>query len=431
MQQAPRPDPSSPSAAGSRLDRRSLLRAGAAGALAGVLASRLSPARAAARRADTPELAQVSLGFIAVESCAPIVIAHEKGLFKKHGLESKLSKENGWAAARDKLASGENHASHLKLVQSYASTLGLLGAPKLPMLAPITLSRNGSVFMAAASFKGKLGADPKGWKKEIDEWKARGEAFTIALPVPFGFHGLMYRYFLANAGIHADKELKLITLPPAQMVQNMRVGTMQACALVEPWGVRGVSDKVSVICMYGHELWPDHPVKTLGMLEGFADQNPRTARAILRAIHEAALWCDQPANREELARILSTPSYLNSPPATLLPALEGRLDWGDGRTASEPRFALNYSRDTSPQAREAKWFLTQFRRWGMHEGELDYDKVVERVARPALQREALKELGLEAVAQSEEPLRFFDGSSFDPRHAAEYSKSFALHSLKG
>lgn len=421
---------SCPSDTQAKLARRDLLRVGAAGALAGVLGPRLSRARAATR-GDAPELTEVSLGIIAVQSCAPIVVALEKGFFKKHGLEARIRKETSWAAARDKLVSGENHASHLKFAQPFASTLGLLGAPKVPMIAPFTLSRRGSVFMFAAQLKGKLTADPKTWKATIDEWKGRGEPFTIALPLPFGFHGLMYRYFLATAGIHADKEIKLITLPPAQMVQNMRVGTMQACALVEPWGVRGVSEKVSLIAMYGHELWQDHPVKTLGMLESFAEQNPKTARAILRAVKEAAVWCDQASNRAELVRILATPSYLNSPAEALTPALAGRFDWGDGRTQTEPRFAIDYSSDTSAQPREAKWFLTQFRRWGMCEGELDYDAVVARVTRPELHAEAMKELGAKAAAPSEEPLRFFDGQSFDPKHCAEYAKSFAIHSLKG
>ncbi|MCK6545089.1 ABC transporter substrate-binding protein [Myxococcota bacterium] len=380
---------------------------------------------------DGPEQPKVRIGFVAVQSGAPIIVAHEKGLFKKYGLEATISKENGWAAVRDKLVSNENHATHLKYAQSLASTLGLLGSPKIPMVAPWTLSRNGSVFMVAKSFQGQLTFDPQSWKKVIDETKAKGEAFTIALPVPFGWHGLMYRYFLANAGINADKELKLITLPPAQMVQNMKIGQMQACAMVEPWGTRGVTDGVTVITMYGQELWKDHPIKSLAFLEDWANKNPKTVRAITAAIAEAAVWCDNPANRAELAKILAPPSYMNSTPESLLAPLSGELDWGDGRKKSDPTQASSYSKGNYPEPREMKWFLSQFVRWGMTDAEPDYDAVATKVGRADLYLEAVKLAGLPAAAPSDEPITLWDGKVFDPKKTAEYARSFEVHALKG
>lgn len=377
------------------------------------------------------EQTDVKIGFVAVQSGAPIIVALEKGFFKKHGLNATLSKENGWSGARDKIVTGENQASHLKYAQPIASTMGLFGAPKIPMIAPWTLCRNGSVFMAATTFKGKLTFDPKTWKAVADEYKAKGEAFTIALPITFGWHSLMYRHFLANAGIHADNELKLVNLPPAQMVQNLKIGQMQACAMVEPWGYRGVHDDVSVIAMYGHEMWKDHPIKSLGMLEAWADAKPKTARAIVRAIAEAAAWCDEPANHPELAKMLSTPSYMNSPAETILQPLLGEFEWGDGRKLTDKAQAIAYNRDNHPQAREIKWFAAQFRRWGMTEGEPDYAALAKKVGRLDIYEEAMKELGVAGHAPNGEPIKLWDGTSFEHEKAAEYAKSFAIHSIKG
>ncbi|MCK6551532.1 ABC transporter substrate-binding protein [Myxococcota bacterium] len=417
----------------SQLHRRGFLR-GAVAAATGVGALMTGLPKNWGGRAwasDAPEQPNVSVGFVAVQSCAPIVVAHEKGIFKKHGITSKISKENGWAAARDKVVSGENQASHLKYAQPYGSTMGLSGAPKIPMLAPITMSRNGSIFMVAAQLKGRLTKDPQTWKAVADEMKAKGEAFTIALPQPFGWHGMMYRHFLGNAGINADKDLKVVTLPPAQMVQNMKIGQMQACAMVEPWGVRGVADKVSVIPFYGHELWKDHPVKTFGFLESFADKNPKTTVALLRAILEAAAWCDKFENRAEVAKMLAPPTYLNTPEATILPGLMGDFDWGDGRKKSDKTETLFFNKDNYPQPREAKWFISSFRRWGYTEGEPDYDGITKKVARPELYTTAAKQLGVTAHAQNDEPIKFWDGTVFDHKKAAEYAKSFKVHSLKG
>ncbi|MGC4120379.1 MAG: ABC transporter substrate-binding protein [Myxococcales bacterium] len=380
---------------------------------------------------EGPEQKEVRLGIVAVSSCAPIVVAHEKGFFKKHGLTSSIAKESSWATARDKLVSGENHGSHMKLAQPIGATMGLLGSPKTPMLAPYTLSRNGSVFMVSKKLEGVLTADPKTWKKFADELKAKGEVLTIALPLPFGWHSLMWRHFLANAGINADKELKLITLPPAQMVQNLRVGTMHACAMVEPWGTRGVSEKVTSIVFYGHELWPDHPTKAFSVMETFAEKNPRTVRAMLRAVHEAAAWCDDFGNRPELAKLLAVPSYLNSPEAAVRPALMGELDWGDGRKATDKAHAISYSRGTTTEARELKWFVSQFRRWGMCEGEPDYDGLAKRIARAELYQGALKDLGVAAPAPNDAPIKLWDGTVFDHKKAAEFAKSAPINNLKG
>jgi len=319
----------------------------------------------------------------------------------------------------------------MKLAQPIAATMGLMGSPKTPVLSPFTLSRNGSVFMVAAQLKGKLTFDPKAWRTLAEELKAKGETLTVALPFPFGWHGLMFRHFLANAGINADRELKLLTLPPAQMVQNLRVGTMHACAMVEPWGTRGVSEKVTTIAMYGHEMWPNHPTKTLGVMERFADQNPRTVRAMLRALHEAATWCDDFSNRAELAKMLAVPSYLNSPEASILPALMGELDWGEGRKQTDRPHAISFAKGTAPETREVKWFISQFRRWGMTEGEPDYDALAKKVTRPELYRAALKDLGVDAPAPSDAPIKFWDGTSFDPQKAAAFAKSSPINNLKG
>jgi nitrate/nitrite transport system substrate-binding protein len=410
-----------------RLDRRRLLKATAGSALFAALPKALIHV---AHASEAPEVANVRIGLIAVQSGASIVIAHEKGFFKKHGLNSTIAKETSWAAARDKLVSGENHGSHLKYAQTLAATLGALGSTPTPMVAPFTLSRNGSVFMVAKKLQGQLTFDPRTWKTVSDKVRASGSPFTIALPHPAGWHGLMYRHFLANGGINADKDLKLITLPPAQMVQNLKVGTMHACAMVEPWGMRGVSTNTTVVTMYGHEMWPNHPTKTFAMMESFVNKNPKTARAMLRALHEASVWCDDVNNRPELARILSTPSYMNAPQADILRPLLGQFDWGDGRKLTDPSKTIRYGLDNYPQPREAKWFISQFRRWGMITGEPDYDAIATRVLRADIYTQAMEELGVKPQTQNDAPIKFWDGTTFDHKQAAAFARSARISNPK-
>src|ERR1041385_5674748 len=78
---------------------------------------------------DSPEVSTVRFGMIALTDCAPIVMAHELGYFKKFGIDSVISKEASWAVIRDKLSLGENQATHMLIGMPLASTMGLAGSP--------------------------------------------------------------------------------------------------------------------------------------------------------------------------------------------------------------------------------------------------------------------------------------------------------------
>src|SRR5687768_9119840 len=114
-----------------------------------------------AAKSDGPEVTDLRFGMIALTDCSSIVIAHEKGLFKKYGINSTVVKGASWAAIRDSLSTGDIHATHMLTGMPIASTMGLLGAPKKPMVIPWLLNRNGQAITVRADLKGKVGADPK------------------------------------------------------------------------------------------------------------------------------------------------------------------------------------------------------------------------------------------------------------------------------
>ena len=123
-----------------RHNRRSFLKRGA---VASLLAGLPAQWHGRVFADDSPESPSVRFGIIALTDCSPIVIAHEKGLFKKHGVQSSISKEASWAVIRDKLQTGANQATHMLIGMPIASTLGLLGSAKKPMCYPWMLNRNG------------------------------------------------------------------------------------------------------------------------------------------------------------------------------------------------------------------------------------------------------------------------------------------------
>lgn len=185
---------------------------------------------------DAPEASDMNFGIIALTDCASIVMAHELGFFKKFGINSTISKEASWAVIRDKLALGENHASHMLLGMPFASTMGLLGSPKKPVIAPWVLNRNGQAITLSNKLKGvKTAAD---LKAHVDKAKAEGTQLTFAMTFPPGTHAMWLRYWLASGGINPDKDVNLITIPPPQMIANMKVGKMDGFCVGEPWNAR-------------------------------------------------------------------------------------------------------------------------------------------------------------------------------------------------
>src|SRR5260370_29417587 len=183
---------------------------------------------------DAPETSSVRFGIIALTDNAPIVMAHELGYFKKFGIDSVVSKEASWAVIRDKLTLGENQATHMLIGMPFASTMGLLGSPVKPMIIPWMLNRNGQAITLANQFKGAV-KTPADMKPFAIKAKAGGTPLTFAMTYPPGTHAMWMRYWRASGGIHPDKDISLITVPPAQMVANMKVGKMDGFCVGEPW----------------------------------------------------------------------------------------------------------------------------------------------------------------------------------------------------
>jgi len=410
------------------LSRRKFLRRSAAAALlAGLPRGWLGTSYAD----DAPEHPDVRFGIIARTDCSPIVIAHEKGLFQKHGINSTVAKGANWAAIRDSLANGDNQATHMLLGMPLASTMGLQGAPKKPMVIPWLLNRNGQAITLKAEWKGKVGADAKALKPLVDEAKARGEPLSFAMTFPTGTHAMWLRYFLASGGIHPDKDVSLPTIPPPQMVANMKVGKMDGFCVGEPWNARAIADKIGFTALTTQDLWPDHPEKVCAFTAEFAEKYPRTVKAVLKALHEASVWLDDLGNRPEQCEIVARPTYINTAKEIILPRLLGDLDYGDGRTRKDDRYMIFSRRNCNyPQPKFGTWWLTQFRRWGMVAGAPDYAGVVGKVFRTDLYEEAMKEFGYAHGGRNDAPETFADGKVFDPAQPEAYATGFAVHSLK-
>jgi nitrate/nitrite transport system substrate-binding protein len=416
---------------GAGVSRRDFIKTGAAGlgffALAGCSSSTSAPATASG-----DETFEIKFGMIALTDCSPIVIAHEKGFFRKYGINSTVNKLANWAAIRDALTNGDIQATHMLFGMPIASTMGLLGSPRVPMIIPWVLNRNGQSITLKRDLSPRVAADPAALRPIAFQARDAGSPMTFAMTFPPGTHAMWMRYYLAKGGINPDRDVRLITIPPPQMVANMRVGAMDGYCVGEPWNARAIADGIGFTSVNTQDIWRDHPEKICAFKADYAEQNPRAVKAVLKALHEASVWLDDMANRPEQAEIVSRPTYINCPADLILGRMQGHYDFGDGRTREDPNYMIFSQRNCNyPQKKYVVWWLTQFRRWGMLESAPDYEAIANQVARPDLYEEAMRELGYEHGGPNMDPETLFDGVTFDPRRPEEYARSFAVHSMRG
>jgi nitrate/nitrite transport system substrate-binding protein len=396
-------------------------------------------------QADKVETTKAKLGYIALTDFSPLAIAKEKGFFAKYGMtDVEVLKQASWGATRDNLelgsARGGIDGGHILSPMPYAISLGLVtkGHQKVPMYILARLNLNGQAISAHPSFKAdKLGLDASVIKDKAASMLAQRKALAFAMTFPTGTHNYWIRYWLAAGGIDPDVDVATLVIPPPQMVANMRVGTMDAFCVGEPWNQQLINQKLGYTACTTQDIWKDHPEKAFAMRKDWVDAHPIAAKALLKAIMEAQMWCDKDENKKELAEIVAKKQWINCAVDDLLPRLKGDIDYGDGRPAGDPKYRMTFwARNASfPYKSHDKWFLAESRRWGFFPNGIDYDKVIAGVNRADLWREAAKELGVPAAeipaTDSRGKETFFDGVVFDPADPEGYLAKLTIKNLDG
>jgi nitrate/nitrite transport system substrate-binding protein len=412
-----------------KVTRRKFLTTTTGSLLAGVIGGVPKGWAGGAYADDSPESPNVRFGIIALTDCSSIVMAHELGYFKQFGIQSVISKEASWAVIRDKLTLGENQATHMLIGMPFASSMGLLGSPVKPMVIPWMLNRNGQAITLNNKLLQAGVKTPKDLKPIADKAKAAGDPLTFAMTFPPGTHAMWTRYWLASGGINPDKDINLIVIPPAQMVANMKIDKMDGFCVGEPWNARAIADKIGFTATTTQKMWKDHPEKVCAFTEEFATKNPKTVKAILKALHLSSVWIDKLENRPRMAEVVSQATYINCPPEIIIGRLLGKYDYGDGKQEQDPNYMIFSQRECNfPQRTFGLWWLSQFRRWGMVKSAPDYQGIVSKVMRQDVYLEAMKDMGVTTKFKDMQKQTLFDGGVFDPADPEKYALSFAVHS---
>ena len=407
--------------------RRRLL-ASAAAAVATTAGSSAIPgafANAWAAGSDAPEKTEVKIGFIPLTDCASVVMASVLGLDQKYGVKIVTSKEASWASVRDKLVNGELDFAHVLYGLVYGVHLGVSG-PKKDMAVLMGLNHNGQAITLSKKIAEKGAVDGPGLKKLMDSDKRE---YTFAQTFPTGTHAMWLYYWLATYGINPFQDVKTITVPPPQMVANMRVGNMDGYCVGEPWNHRAIMDGIGITANTTQDIWKDHPEKVLGTTAEFAQKYPNTTRAVMMAVLEASRWIDASlTNRLKMAETIAATSYVNTSVEAINQRILGRYQNGLGKTWDDPNHMkfFNDGYVNYPFLSDGMWFMTQHKRWGLLKSHPDYLAAAKQVNRVDLYAKAASALN---IAVPKDPLRsvkMIDGTVWDGKDPAKYADSFKI-----
>ena len=406
----------------SSLTRRAVLQAAAVGA-AGI-----DPAlRAAvyAQGSDAPEKKEVKIGFIPLTDCASIVMASVLGFDKKYGVKIIPNKEASWAGVRDKLVSGELDMAHVLYGLIYGVHMGTAG-PKKDMAVLMSLNNNGQAISLSKALADKGAVDGPSLAKLMAKEKRE---YTFAGTFPTGTHAMWMHYWLAAAGINPVTDAKLITVPPPQMVANMRVGNMDGFCVGEPWNHRAIMDGIGVTANTSQDIWKDHPEKTLGTTAEFVKKHPNTTRAVMMAVLEASRWIDANLqNKLKMAETVAEKSYINTSVDVINQRILGRYQNGMGKTWDDPNHMkfFNDGAVNFPYLSDGMWFVTQHKRWGLIKEHPDYLKVASEVNQIDLYKQVAGAMNISVPKDVMRSSKLIDGVVWDGKDPKKYADGFKI-----
>ncbi|NIJ09295.1 NitT/TauT family transport system ATP-binding protein [Sphingomonas vulcanisoli] len=397
----------------------------------------------------------VSVAFLPLTDSAVLIAAREKGFATDAGLALDLVRTTSWATARDRLVYGQVQAAHMLAPLAIAVTLGL-GQHPATLAAPFKLNVNGNALAMASDFAAALDPDPA---QRLADPVAAAHDFAGAIglhrrkPVigivhRFSSHALMLRYWLASAGVNADRDLSLRVLPPSLMVEALRAGEIDGFIAGEPWSSVAVADGIAEIVAAGSRIWQRGVEKVLAFRADWMEAHPDIVDRLLPALARAAAWCDDAANHDALAALLERPEYVGRSAAELMPALTGRIVLRPGEGPIDVPDFLLFQREAAnfPWRSQALWIYSQLVRWGMVKTGPQIERRAADVFRSDVYRRALAGSGLPMPGASMKvegalsspmsvgthkgaltlgPDRFFDGRAFDPNDVTGYLKGLA------
>jgi nitrate/nitrite transport system substrate-binding protein len=370
------------------------------------------------------EKPDLKFGFIKLTDMAPLAIAYEKFFFEDEGLYVTLEAQANWKVLLDGVIDGTLDGAHMLAGQPLGATIGF--GTKADIITAFSMDLNGNGITVSndiwEQMKPNIPMQEDGkpvhpisaeaLKPVVDSYKAEGKPFNMGMVFPVSTHNYELRYWLAAGGIHPgyyaphkgdvsgqiDADALLSVTPPPQMPSTMEAGTIYGYCVGEPWNQQAVFKGIGVPVITDYEIWKNNPEKVFGVSKAWAEENPNTHVAVVKALIRAAHWLDENnnANRPEAVEILSESRYVGADYEVIANSMTGTFEYEKGDKRAIPDFNVFFRYNaTYPYYSDAVWYLTQMRRWGqIAEPKADswYMDIAKKVYRPDIYAVAAKEL---------------------------------------
>jgi ABC-type nitrate/sulfonate/bicarbonate transport system substrate-binding protein len=305
----------------------------------------------------------VRIGFKPLNDAAPLLVAIRQNLFAKYGVSVRLSCEVGWANIREKLFYGQVDAVHAIAGLSLAMRMGVSG-PACKVVAPFVFNLHGDAITLSRDLWNRGVSDATSLRKLIRS--SLNKKLTFGTVSRFSSHNFLLRSWLKSGGINPEEDVRIVVLPPTQMVGCIEAGLIHGCCVGEPWNSLAVEKGLGFIAGLSQHIAPQHPEKVLLTTESFLQSNGDAMAAVMEALREACIFCDEPSNRNEVARTLSLSGYFRTEERIIRKSLIGPMDLGTGEQLDASDFYLFHRQQANePTLQRGAWMLEQFIQHGL------------------------------------------------------------------
>jgi ABC-type nitrate/sulfonate/bicarbonate transport system substrate-binding protein len=237
---------------------------------------------------------------------------------------------------------------------------------------------------------------------------------------PFSTHNYLLRFWMAAGLVDPDEDVRLVVLPPPFMVDSIASGQIDGFCVGAPWNSIAVDRGVGRILHFSSDIMQRAAEKVLAVRQQWAEKNPQTLSALVRAVFRAAEFSEVPDNRNEVARILAREEYIGVDAGVILRTLEGRLKISaDGAIRESASYMMLAREDAStPDPLQAAWLYAQMVRWRQTPMSPDALKAAQAVFRPDLYEEAFGRAN--RLPTRSRAIGAFAGPTFDPKDVEGY-----------
>lgn len=372
------------------------------------------------------EKVNLEIGFVPLTACAPLVIAHEKGFFTKHGLdEVSLVRETSWRGIVDGIAGGYLDAAQMPAGMPVWLTVGGHQDTPIPTVTSLTMTRNGNAITLDKRFYEQGVYNATDFKRMLLE--SDGQSHTLGMVHPSSMHNLLLRYWLASGGVDPDRDVNLKTIPPAQMIADLKARTIDGYCVGEPWNIRAAIEGAGFTVATDLEIWLGHPGKVLGVREDWANAYPNTHIALTKALLEACHYCADESHAEEIRHILARREYISTSIDYIHLGNPNDYVCSLDRPMREYAHHLFFGKGVNrPSRTEHLWMMTQMARWSTIPFPRNWVEILERVCRVSVFSTAAREIGVLDVKFRSGPVQLFDGEPFDADDPIGYLNSLAI-----